>query len=212
MEIIREYEPRYNGRLRYISEPDKGLYDAMNKGIRMATGEVVGILNSDDFYTSSDVVEKLEKELATNRVDAVYGDIHFVDGNDLGKCVRYYSSRLFNRSWMRLGFMPAHPSFYCRKIIYDKYGGFDLSYKIASDFVCLLRFIFVHKIQTTYIPMDFVTMRTGGTSTSGFASHKQIISDHQKAFKRNGIYSNVFLESLRYIYKIHEVLLTKITR
>ena len=71
MEIIREYEPRYNGRLRYISEPDKGLYDAMNKGIRMATGEVVGILNSDDFYTSSDVVEKLEKELATNRVDAV---------------------------------------------------------------------------------------------------------------------------------------------
>lgn len=212
MEIIREYEPRYNGRLRYISEPDKGLYDAMNKGIRMATGEVVGILNSDDFYTSSDVVEKLEKELATNRVDAVYGDIHFVDGNDLGKCVRYYSSRLFNRSWMRLGFMPAHPSFYCRKIIYDKYGGFDLSYKIASDFECLLRFIFVHKIQTTYIPMDFVTMRTGGTSTSGFANHKQIISDHQKAFKRNGIYSNVFLESLRYIYKIHEVLLTKITR
>ena len=77
---------------------------------------------------------------------------------------------------------------------------------------CLLRFIFVHKIQTTYIPMDFVTMRTGGTSTSGFASHKQIISDHQKAFKRNGIYSNVLLESLRYIYKIHEVLLTKITR
>ena len=91
-----------------------------------------------------------------------------------------------------LAFMPAHPSFYCRKIIYDKYGGFDLSYKIASDFECLLRFIFVHKIQTTYIPMDFVTMRTGGTSTSGFASHKQIISDHQKAFKRNGIYSNAF--------------------
>ena len=88
MEIVREYEPRYNGRLRFISEPDKGLYDAMNKGIRMSTGEVVGILNSDDFYTSSDVVEKLEKELATNRVDAVYGDIHFVDGNDLGKCVR----------------------------------------------------------------------------------------------------------------------------
>ena len=92
MEIIREYEPRYNGRLRYISEPDKGLYDAMNKGIRMATGEVVGILNSDDFYTSSDVVEKLEKELATNRVDAVYGDIHFVDGNDLGKCCLLYTS------------------------------------------------------------------------------------------------------------------------
>ena len=194
------------------SEPDKGLYDAMNKGLKMATGDIVGILNSDDFYTNEKVLEKVSKALDNKIIDAVYGDIHFVHDNDLKRCVRYYSSRTFRRSWMRLGFMPAHPSFYCRKIIYDKYGGFDLSYKIASDFECLLRFIFVHKIRTTYIPMDFVTMRTGGASTSGFTSHKQIISDHQKAFKRNGIYSNIFLESLRYIYKIHEILLTKTTK
>lgn len=164
------------------------------------------------FIQTKKILEKVSKALDNKIIDAVYGDIHFVHDNDLKRCVRYYSSRTFRRSWMRLGFMPAHPSFYCRKIIYDKYGGFDLSYKIASDFECLLRFIFVHKIRTTYIPMDFVTMRTGGASTSGFTSHKQIISDHQKAFKRNGIYSNIFLESLRYIYKIHEILLTKTTK
>lgn len=94
MDIVRELEPRYNGRLKYISERDKGIYDAMNKGIRMATGDVVGILNSDDFYSSDDIVATLADELMKNEVDAVYGDIHFVDDDDLTKCVRYYSSRI----------------------------------------------------------------------------------------------------------------------
>ena len=110
------------------------------------------------------------------------------------------------------GFMPAHPSFYCHKEIYERYGGFNLSYKIAADFECLLRLIFVHKIRLRYIPMDFVTMRTGGASTSGLSSHKQILRDHQRAFKDNGIYSNVLLESLRYIYKIYEIIETKVSR
>lgn len=108
--------------------------------------------------------------------------------------------------------MPAHPSFYCHKEIYERYGGFNLSYKIAADFECLLRLIFVHKIRLRYIPMDFVTMRTGGASTSGLSSHKQILRDHQRAFKDNGIYSNVLLESLRYIYKIYEIIETKVSR
>ena len=101
--------------------------------------------------------------------------------------------------------MPAHPSFYCRKKLYEKYGGFDLSYKVAADFECLLRLIFVHKIRTQYIPMDFVTMRTGGASTNGLASHKQILKDHLKAYKKNGVYSNIFFESLRYAYKVLDV-------
>ncbi len=212
MKLVREYAPRYNGRLRYVSEPDKGIYDAMNKGIRMATGEVIGILNSDDFYTSPDTVERLAGELERHKVDAVYGDIHFVDEKGLDKCVRYYSSAGFRRWKMLLGFMPAHPSFYCRKEIYEKYGGFNLSYKIAADFECLLRLIFVHKIRTQYIPMDFVTMRTGGASTKGLCSHKQILRDHQRAFKDNGVYSNVLIESLRYIYKIYEIIETKVSR
>lgn len=205
MEIVHELEPKYQGRLHYISEKDRGLYDAMNKGIAMATGDIVGILNSDDFYTSNDVLTTVASSLKNNGIDAVYGDIHYVNDDDLKKCVRYYSSKAFKRWQMKLGLMPAHPSFYCRKKLYEKYGGFDLSYKVAADFECLLRLIFVHKIRTQYIPMDFVTMRTGGASTSGLASHKQILKDHLKAYKKNGVYSNIFFESLRYAYKILDV-------
>lgn len=205
LDIINEYQSKFNGRMRYISEPDKGIYDAMNKGIRMATGDVIGILNSDDFYTSNDVLERLASFLQQANVDAVYGDIHYVRDGELGRCIRYYSSKLFRRSWMRLGFMPAHPSFYCRRNVYEKYGTFDTSYRIAADFENLLRLIFVHRIRIKYIPMDFVTMRTGGTSSSGMRSHKQIMSDHLHALRSNGIYSNAFLLGLRYIYKLWEV-------
>lgn len=212
MEIVHELEPKYQGRLRHISERDKGIYDAMNKGIAMATGDVIGILNSDDFYTSPDVLEQVAKVMADLEIDAVYGDIHYVNDNDLDKCVRYYSSRIFSRKLMQLGFMPAHPSFYCRKSVYDRFGTFNLDYKIGADFENLLRLIFVNHIRTKYIKKDFVTMRTGGASTSGIASHKQILQDHQRAFKENGVYSNIAFESLRYVYKICELIGTKISR
>ncbi len=205
LDIVRELEPRYKGRLRWVSEKDKGLYDAMNKGLALATGDVVGILNSDDFYTANDVVEKVAETMADDMLDAVYGDVHYVDGSDLNKCVRYYSSKSFRRKWMRLGFMPAHPSFYCRKEVYEKYGGFDLSYRVAADFENLLRLIFVNRIRTRYIEKDFVTMRTGGASSSGLSSHKKIMRDHLLALRKNRVYSNVALLSLRYLYKIFEI-------
>lgn len=209
VDIIREYEPRFGGRMRWISERDRGIYDAMNKGFAMATGDVVGLLNSDDFFTSGGVLTAVAQAMADRELDAVYGDVHFVNDEDLTKCVRYYSSKPFHRRWMRLGFMPAHPSFYCRRAVYERYGAFDLSYKVAADFECLLRLIFVHRIRTRYLPMDFVTMRTGGASTSGLRSHKQILKDHQLAFKRNGVYSNVLLESMRYLYKLAELLMQR---
>lgn len=122
LDIIREYEPKFGGRMQWKSEPDKGRYDAMNKGISRATGEVVGILNSDDFYTSADVLQTVANAFEQHSdTDAVYGDIHYVKQDDLTQRVRYYSSRNFRRSWMRAGFMPAHPSFYCRKSVYDKF-------------------------------------------------------------------------------------------
>lgn len=209
MVLVREYEPRYEGRLKYVSEPDKGIYDAMNKGIRMATGDVVGLLNSDDFYTSDDVLATVAATLKNDSLDAVYGDIHFVNDGDLKKCMRYYSSRPFRRWWMRFGFMPAHPSFYCRREVYMKYGTFDISYKVAADFECLLRLIFIHRIKIKYLPLDFVTMRTGGASTSGMSSHKRILHDHQLAFRNNGVYSNVLFEFMRYGYKICEMTILK---
>lgn len=210
LDIIREYEPCYQGKLRWISEPDKGIYDAMNKGIRMATGDVVGLLNSDDFYTSNDVLEHVARALSDPNVDAIYGDIHYVNDDDLTHCVRYYSSRVFCRGLMRLGFMPAHPSFYCRRTIYEKYGTFDTSLRVAADFENLLRLIFINRIRAKYIPEDFVTMRTGGASSSGMVSHKRILKEHMVAYKQNGVYSNLFLEGLRYLYKIGEILVSKL--
>ncbi len=210
LDIAREYEPRFEGEMRIISEPDNGIYDAMNKGIAAATGDVVGILNSDDFYTSNNILEQIANTFNSNDVDAVYGDIHFVNDDNLDKCVRYYSSKNFKPWKMRMGWMPAHPSFYCKREIYKKYGTFDCSFKIGADFENLLRLIFVNKIKTKYIALDCVTMRTGGASTSGVSSHKQIFKDHMRAYKMNNVYSNCLLEGSRYISKAINLVMQKL--
>jgi len=208
LEIIHEYEPRYRGRLRWISEPDRGIYDAMNKGITRASGQVVGLLNSDDFYASDDVLATIADNIGD--VDAVYADVCYVRPGDLVKVVRRYSSKSFRRWKMRLGFMPAHPSFYCRRSVYTRFGMFDLDFKIAADFEQLLRLIFVNQIKTKYIRKTFVTMRTGGASTSGMKSHLQIFRDHRRAYKVNGVYSNSIFESVRYMCRIWETFLDRV--
>ena len=222
IDIIKEFEPKFQGKLRWISERDKGIYDAMNKGIRMATGDIIGILNSDDFFTSDDVISTVNETFEKYNPDAIYGDIHFVNDDNLNKIVRYYSSRIFRRGLMRFGFMPAHPSFYIKRECFDKFGLYNTSYKIAADFEFLLRTIFIGNIKTQYVAKDFVTMRTGGASTSGINSHKQIMREHIRAFKENNIftnrlllsmryiYTNRLLLSMRYIYKIFEIILSKI--
>lgn len=203
LEIIKEYEDRYNGKLKFISEPDNGIYDAMNKGIKMATGDVIGTLNSDDFFTSEESLSKISEEL--DEADCVYGDIHFVNPHDLSKPVRYYSSANFSPAKMRMGFMPAHPSFYCRRKVYEESGLYDISFKIAADFEFLLRTIYVRGIKTKYVPFDFVTMRTGGASTSGISSHRKILMEHLRAYRKNGVKSNTFLEGVRYAHKLGEI-------
>lgn len=113
IEKVKSYEPRFGDRLRWISEKDRGIYDAMNKGIKMTTGDVVGILNSDDYYTDIDILQTVADSFENNNhLDALYGDIHFVRDGAPDKCVRYYSSRMFSPFWLRFGFMPAHPSFF----------------------------------------------------------------------------------------------------
>ncbi|MCH5329150.1 MAG: glycosyltransferase [Coprobacter sp.] len=210
VDIIHEYVPKYKGRLVYISEPDSGMYEALNKGIGMATGEVVGILNSDDFFTSPDVIERLSGELENNNADAVYGDVHYVSNKDLNRCVRYYSSAFFRRWTMRFGFMPAHPSFYCKKEVYERFGMYSLKYRVAADFECLLRLIYLGRIRLKYVPVDCVTMRMGGVSTSGISSHVQIFKDHIKAYGENRVYSGILFDSFRYLYKMGEMVIFKI--
>ena len=229
VDIIREYEPKFDGRMRWVSERDAGMYDAMNKGIAMATGDVVGILNSDDFFASADILAIVAGSFCREPdLDAVYGDVQYVDWDDTSRNGRYYSSKVFRRGLMRLGFMPAHPSFYCRRSTYERFkldgtvipgfrgdptrAYFNTTYKIAADFENLLRMIFVGRINTKYIPKVFVRMREGGASSSGAPSHRQINRDHQRAFKENGVYSNLVLEGLRYVYKIGEIVGTKVVK
>ncbi len=202
IDIIKQYEPRFGSRLRWISEPDHGIYDAMNKGIRMAKGDVIGILNSDDFFSSDDILSTVASNIAG--VDAVYADIHFVRPDDLGRSVRYYSSKRFRPWAIRFGYMPAHPSFYVRRYVYERYGLYSLDYKIASDFDMMVRLFCRHHIKTRYIEKDFVTMRTGGISTSHLSHRLLITKEDARACRNNGVYSNVLLCSVKYLTKILE--------
>lgn len=204
VDVIHQYEPLFEGRLKWISEKDNGIYDAMNKGIRMATGDVVGILNSDDYFTSDDVIEQMVSAFGKAKIDAVYGDIHFIHDGQPDKCVRYYSSKPFRPLLLRFGFMPAHPSFYCRREVFENAGLYKTNYKIGSDYEMMVRLFLVHKIKSKYLQKDFVTMRTGGASTRNIHSRIQLIKDDVRGCRENGIYTNSLMISMKFLYKIFE--------
>lgn len=204
IDIVKSYESEFSGRLKWVSEKDKGIYDAMNKGIKMASGDIIGILNSDDYYTSDDILQTIADAFKFQNVDAIYGDIHFIKDGVPDKCVRYYSSRLFSPFWLRFGFMPAHPSFYCKREVFDKSGLYRLDYKIGSDYEMMVRLFRKHKISSRYVPKDFVTMRTGGASNSNLNSRLTLIKEDVRACRDNGIYTNELFVCLKFLYKIFE--------
>ena len=202
LDLVKKYGKRVS---LIISEPDKGIYDAMNKGIKAATGDVIGILNSDDFFTSDDVITTIVKAFENNDIEAVYGDVNYVNPNNLNKCVRHYSSAVFRPSLFKFGLMPAHPSFYAKRSCYEKYGVYSLDYKIASDFDLLIRFLHTHKIKHKYLKKDFVTMRTGGLSTKNLYSRILLNKEDVRACRKNGISTNIPLVMFKYFYKLFEL-------
>ncbi len=204
IDIIKEYEPKFSGKMKWISEHDRGIYDAMNKGIDMSSGDVVGILNSDDYFTSKDVLSKMVDAFDDQSLDAVFGDVHFIKNGNPNKVARYYSSRYFTPFWLRFGFMPAHPSFYARKRVFDMAGGYSLDYKIGSDFEMMVRLFRKYHIHYKYLQMDFVTMRMGGASTSGTSSHHTLLLEDTRACRENGIYTHPLLICMKYLYKVFE--------
>ena len=184
LDIIKEYSILYPDRLKYISESDRGLYDAMNKGISMATGDIIGVLNSDDFYASNDVLSTIVKEIED--VDVVYGDLDFVDFHDTNKVIRTWrGSQHFSGAFLK-GWHPAHPTFYAKRELYEKYGGFDLGFDISADFELMLRFIEKHQSKNKYVHKVFVKMRYGGESTGSLS--KILIGNRNilRAFRKNG--------------------------
>ena len=207
IEIIKDYCGRFGGRMRYLSEKDKGIYDAMNKGIKMAVGDVVGILNSDDYFTSNDILQTVAATFNDDSgLDALYGDIHFINDSNPDKTVRYYSSAMFRPFWLRFGFMPAHPSFYVKRSVYMQNGGYSLDYKIAADYDMMVRLFYKCRIKSKYLKQDFVTMRTGGMSTKNVRNRLLITKEDVKACRAYGMYTNQFMISLKYLYKIFEFL------
>ena len=204
IDIVKSYESEFSGRLKWVSEKDQGIYDAMNKGIKMASGDVVGILNSDDYFTSDDILQTVDNAFKSHEIDAIYGDIHFIRDGNPQKCVRYYSSRMFRPFWLRFGFMPAHPSFYCKREIFDKAGLYSLDYKIGADYEMMVRLFKRHKIVSRYIHKDFVTMRTGGASTRNVKSRLTLIKEDVRACRDNGVYTNELFICMKFLYKMFE--------
>ena len=177
----------FNGRLRWVSEKDSGLYDAMNKGIRMATGDIVGIITSDDYYHRKDVISRVMETFKNEEVQAIYGDVRFVNPDNLDKTVRYYSSENFSPKRFRYGFMPAHPTFFTYREYFEEFGYYKTDYRIAADYELLIRFLYTHQLKVKYLPLDFMKMRTGGTSTASIKSNLLMNKEIVRACIENGI-------------------------
>ena len=233
VDIIKEFEVRSlewrsegvgnTFEFKWLSEKDRGMYDAINKGIKMATGDVVGILNADDVLAADDTLAKIaglfsRKERKERKedsgegdssgVECVYADIRFVSDADSveelrsAKTVRYCSAARF-RTWMfRFAVMVPHPSFYVRRECFDKLGDYSLDYRICADFELVLRFLGIAKLRSAYLPECVVLMRMGGASTAGWRSNVEINREDLRALRSHGIWSCLPLIYLKYLFKI----------
>jgi glycosyltransferase involved in cell wall biosynthesis len=201
--IIRSFGNKIT---QWISEPDKGIYDAMNKGLRMATGEVIGMLNSDDFYASPEIISIVARAFEDTSVDAVFGDLVFVDPLNLKKVVRTYSSKRWHPKKFARGFMPAHPTFFVRSKYYNQHGLFKTDYKIAADYELLIRFLYVHKLKYKYLPLNMVTMRKGGVSSNGLRSNIILNQEIIRGCRENGISTNAMMVYSKYFIKFFELM------
>lgn len=209
VDLIKEYEPLFNGRMRWISERDNGMYDGINKGIRMSTGDVVGIINSDDFYHRTDIFNLIAEAFEDKAIQAIYGDVRFVNPDNLQKTVRYYDSSSFKPSKFRWGWMPAHPSFFTYRENFERYGYYKEDYKIAADYELLIRHLYVNKVPYKYLPVDFLMMRTGGKSTSGLKSTIVLNKEIVRACRENGLWTTLPMLYLKYFVKIKELFIKR---
>lgn len=203
-QIVKSYKNRINT---FISEKDEGLYDAMNKGIQLANGDIIGILNSDDFYIDKYVIEKIINQFKTKSCDSVFADLIYVSSKNIKKNVRYYDSSNFNPEMFSYGWMPAHPTFFVKKQIYDNYGLYRTDFKLEGDFELLLRFLYVHRITYSYIQEPIIKMRTGGLSTSGLSSLWTIANEQNIACREHGIKTNILKIMSKYPKKAIELLM-----
>jgi glycosyltransferase involved in cell wall biosynthesis len=172
---------------KFLCERDKGIYDAMNKGIALATGDIIGVLNSDDFYCSDDVIEQVVRAFQENKTDCLYGDLNYVDPIDTSKIVRKWRSGAYQRANFLKGWMPPHPTFFVKKSCYEKLGLFDTQFKSAADYELMLRFLFKQRCSAVYLPKIMIHMRAGGVSNVSLKNRIRANQEDRLAWKINGL-------------------------
>lgn len=200
LEIVRNF-PHL---AKVVSEKDNGLYDAMNKGIALANGDIVGILNSDDVYQSANVIADVVRMFEKEGTEAVYGDLQYVKGNDLNKIIRTWKAGVFSKKKIYYGWMPPHPAFFVRRIIYKKAGLFNLSLKMSADYELMLRMFVKENILAAYIPEVLVKMRIGGLSNASFKNRIKANREDRKAWELNNLkpyFFTLYFKPLRKIFQ-----------
>lgn len=187
--IINKYKDKISI---IISEKDRGIYDAINKGIKLANGEIIANLNSDDFYIDNNVIADVVTTFEKEKTDTLYADLYYVDAVDTNKIVRYWKSKKYTEGLFLKGWMPPHPTFFVKKEVYDKHGLFDLQFKSAADYEIMLRFIHRFKTSIAYLPRVIVKMRIGGVSNASLKNRIKANQEDRKAWEVNGLKPNAF--------------------
>lgn len=184
LDIIKKYQDKIT---KIVSEKDNGFYDAINKGIKMVSGEIVAILNSDDLYEDSDVIKDMVEIFESKNLEASYSDLVYVDKIDTRKVIRYWKSGDYKEGMFFKGWMPPHPTFFVRKTVYDRYGSFNLQLKSAADYEIMLRFIHKNKVKLGYLPRITVRMRVGGMSNVSLSNRIKANREDKKAWEMNSL-------------------------
>lgn len=201
LDIIRAWKGHS---FRLVSEPDEGIYDAMNKGVKLATGNVVAFLNADDFYKDADVLERVARVMLVEQLDALYGDVEFFRPGQQDVVARRYNSGRFTAGRLGWGWMPAHPALFVRRALFERYGVFRTDYRIAGDFEFIAR-VFKHpELRHRHLPESLVCMQLGGVSTSGWRATLQLNREMMRACWENSIPTNWVKMLLRYPVKVLE--------
>lgn len=201
LDILNRYKTQIH---KIVSEKDKGIYDAINKGIDLATGDVIGILHSDDFYMSSNVIENVANSFDQNQCDGVYANLYYVDKDDTDKIKRKWHSGNYSEGAFLNGWMPPHPTFFVKKEIYTKYGKYNLQFATAADYELMLRFIHKNKIKLSYLDEFIVKMRVGGKSNDTVQSRLTANMDDRKAWEVNGLKPRFYTLTLKPLRKIFQ--------